>query len=170
VAGLPGDIREEELRAFVGPNAAGYLYKWRSIDYGRKSRIAVNGLAGVFGPFWMVYRKFYMLLAAYVGVAILQVSAEILVLEDWLGRPDLAQAMTLPITVLYMVILGCYANYWYFLYACRSIRRGRSGQGSDEQDLERIHRKGGVSWPAVIVFVSALVGLLLLADYLATYS
>lgn len=170
MVGLPGDVSEEELRAFVGPNAEGYLYKWRSIDYGRKSKIAVNGLAGIFGPFWMVYRKFYMLLAAYVGVVVLQGAAEILVLEDWLGRPDLARALTLPTAVLYMVILGCYANYWYLLHACRQIRRARSGQGSDEQALERVRRRGGVSGPAVIGFVSAIVGLLLLADYLVTFS
>ncbi|MDH3593843.1 MAG: DUF2628 domain-containing protein [Rhodospirillales bacterium] len=170
MAGLPGNINEEELRAFIGPNAEGYLDKWRSIDYGRKSKIAVNGLAGIFGPFWMVYRKFYLLLLAYLGVVVLQGTAEILVLEYWLGWRDLGQVMTLPTAVLYMVILGCYANYWYFLYACRMIRRVRSGQGSDEHDLERIRRKGGVSWPAVIVLVSAIVGLLLLADYLATFS
>jgi hypothetical protein len=165
LAGLPSDISEDELRAFVGPKAGVYLAKWRSMDYGRKSKIAINGLAGVFGPFWIVYRKFYILLAAYVGVAVLQVSAEILVMEGWLGRPDLARALTLPTTVLYMVVLGCYANYWYFLYACRMVRRARSRQGSEQQDLERIRRRGGVSWLALIVFVSALVGLLLFADF-----
>jgi hypothetical protein len=170
VAGLPSDIREEELRAFLGPNAEGYLDKWRSIDYGRKSKIAVNGLAGILGPFWMVYRKFYMLLFAYLGVTVLESAAEIFVLEDWLGRPDLGRAMTLPVVALYMVVLGCYSNYWYFLYACRMIRRVRSGQGSDEQSLERIRRRGGVSWLAVMVFVSAIIGVLLLADYAEKFS
>ena len=139
------DVTKEELRAFVGQNADYYFEKWRSIGFGMTGKAALNAVAALFSPLWMLYRKFYVLLFAFLIFVHSEVLLEELIFVVWLSKPDVVRALDVIITFVNAIIIGSYANYWYYHYACWKIRKIKAIEKDPQKQIQLIARKGGTS-------------------------
>jgi len=144
------DVAFDAARAYLGANASYYDETWRVMGW-RGSRVAWNGAAALFGPFWLAYRRMPALAAAYIL---------------WLGLLfDLYQGGTPPVLLgilqaSLMLATGLFANLVYlrrFSHACRRL----TDRSLDPLAAERrLIAKGGTSRLAVVVTGLALAALI----------
>ncbi len=140
-----GNVTKEELRIFVGRNADYYCEKWRSIGFGETGKAALNAGAALFSPLWMLYRKFYVLLIAFLIFVLAEGLLEELIFIVWLGKPDAVLALDVILMFVNAIIIGRYANYWYYRYACWKIRNLKAIETDPQKQIQLIVRKGGTS-------------------------
>ena len=70
---------------------------------------------------------------------------EELIFIVWLGKPDVVLALDVIMAFAHAIIIGSYANYWYYRYACWKIRRIRAIETDPKKQIQLIARKGGTS-------------------------
>lgn len=160
-----GNVTKEELRAFVGRNVDYYFEKWRSIGFGETGKAALNVVAALFSPLWMLYRKFYVLLIAFLMFVLAEGLLEELIFIVWLGKPDLVRALDVILMFVYAIIIGSYANYWYYRYACWRIRNLKAIETDPQKQMQLIARKGGTSLLNLGVPVTLIAAFAIIARY-----
>jgi len=159
---------EQEVRAFVGPNADYYLGAWRRALAGEGGASGFN-VAGFFlaGP-WLVYRKMYAAMLILLGIVVVQRSLQIRLLADLLdpGRKASPESIVLlsllPQVLLALVVglvVGFGGNRWYLARARRAIEKVRSKGLPEEAHLQALSLRGGASLAAAL----GLAGLIVVA-------
>jgi len=131
-----------ELRkAFIQDNTE----KWLSIMAKKDAKhsgaffVGFSFPAALFGQIWMVYRKAYNYLPAFIFIVIFSLI------------PD--DSFNLFILIILLVFgFGYGGPHWYWLNTNREINHALSTSGSDLEKAKSILReRGGVSVPAVII-------------------
>lgn len=135
-------ITEDEIRAFVGPNADYYHTKWEKTGFE-----AFSWAACLLGEFWCPFRKMYIITVIYWGI---------LFLTEILGKfgfwPD-------TLSYLFMfcsaVIFGFYGNRWYRHHTYNEIAQAQSQSLKKKEHIELLTKRGGTSLISVILFLAS---------------
>ena len=145
-------VSPEELRAYVGPNAEGYVATFERFRRTGEARFAFSWswMACLWGVWWYLYRKMYLWAAVDFAVS---------VLFGW----------TLFVPILWAMARAVTGDYLYYLHAGRKIRQLRplSGGGEppgDPEHLARLAREGGVHRWIVWAAVAGTILLLILSS------
>lgn len=147
---------DEELRAFLGPNAGYYLYKWNPVRRGAARRPGFNAAGFWLAPFWLAYRKLYTpMLLVLIGMTMESVLEKTVLLS--IGPQE---AWTVYLRYVWGAIVGFRGNTWYWRYTERQVRRARALTSAEGERIRYLERKGGRS--IVMAVVAPLLGLVCL--------
>ncbi|MGE5248457.1 MAG: hypothetical protein ACM3L8_08940 [Verrucomicrobiota bacterium] len=142
---------DEELKAYVGPNADGYVASFERFRRAGETRFAFswNWMACLWGVWWYLYRKMYLWAAIDFAVS---------VLFGW----------TLFVPILWSMARAATGDYLYFRQAVRKIRELRPPPGvgapaADVEHLARLAREGGVHRWILWAAIAGTILLLILA-------
>ena len=147
----------EELQHFVGPRTDTtdyYLPRWKTGKNG------FNSAGCLFGVFWLLYRKMYKASLIIVGICLL---FQLAVLRD--NSESVMEYRGLRALALWLgIIIGCCGNSWYLSRARKVISEERSWVGPNRRDvlLEKISKRGGVSWVLPFAYLFYLLAFILL--------
>ena len=149
---------EEDVRAFVGPNADYYLQAWSAVDpnVGLQA-LRWNWPAFFLNVFWLLYRRmykyFWITFAAFLGIG----AVEGLV-ESMLGLPPGPRWFDLVINLAVAGFFGVFGTWLYYRHATWTIARTKANHTSPEA----IANAGGVRWLWPLLFLGgvALLGIL----------
>ena len=176
------EVPASQLAAFVGPNTAYYLPRFRKISQDG-SKCSWNWGAFLLTPYWLLYRKNYLFGGLMLVLEILRTFLESFLLFRITNGGNvalnsivqsIASGGTIPLFVwvlvlsslldlLLRVLFGLSANW---LYLRTAVSRIKKLQMDDETpDTQAIVTSGGVSFALGIVAYS----LLLLASMMAQY-
>ena len=130
------DPTEEELRAFVGPNAGYYLRHWYS---GKTSFHWAAFL--VFAP-WLGYRRMYSGLAAILALCV-----ALTVADEALARAGrvLPEGVVRGASIGLAVAIALNANQFYYWHARRAVEAVRKQNLPPDEHLAELRRRGGAS-------------------------
>jgi hypothetical protein len=166
---------EQEVRAFVGPNADYYLAAWRRALAGEDGASGFNVGGFFLAVPWLAYRKMYAAALILVGIIIAES-----VLEEALfaGAPGemrepspgflLLGALRNALGALVVgIVIGIGGNRWYLARARRVIEEVRSQGLPEEAHLKALSGRGGTSLGASLGLVGlAIVAVLVLGTIL----
>lgn len=143
-------INHPKLEAFVQNNSDFYRRKWTAIyektgsfekiNYAPSWNWAAFFLTGA----WLFYRKLYFLGCAYWAVIIVWVLA-----EEFFG--DFPQSVNTGITVGFALLIGQFANGFYFQHAHKNLQAIDRASGDISGAEKIIDRHGGTGWLAGIL-------------------
>lgn len=176
---LNNELTAREVAAYVGPNALGFLYKFRAMLQ-RKTPVSFNIAAFFFSGLYCFYRKMYawgailvgIQLGCYVPFAISYVpyfqdamSAGVTTLSELLNLNTLSphyQAMVSTSAIaqygglVISVLCSLFFNYFYLKKITQQVNiqryRGHATAGT-QQYYQNLSRMGGTSWLAVFLVV-----------------
>ena len=139
---------EEDLRAFVGPNADYYLQAWAAADpNGGRQALRWNWPAFFLNVIWMLYRKMY--LQAAVTFVIFCMPG---------------------VNIILHILVGAFANYLYYKHAKAKILETRPHL-SEQALYPALKVIGGVhSWAITVGIVFGVVLVVTLAFFFAAIS
>lgn len=148
---------ENELRAFVGPNADYYLEAWKSVEPNDDpQRLRWNWPAFFLNVVWLLYRRMYKYfwIAAGVEVAIGAVQGFV---EELLGIPAGVHGWDFLINVSIATFFGRFGTWMYYRHAERKIAEAKAHDTSQDA----IARAGGVRWllPILAMGVALALGI-----------
>ena len=149
---------EEDLRAFVGPNADYYLQAWASVDpnVGLQA-LRWNWPAFFLNVFWLLYRRmykyFWITFAAFLGIGLLEGMGEAI-----LNVPPGPRWFDLVINLAVACFFGVFGTWLYYRHATWTIAWTKAHHTSPEA----IANAGGVRWlwPLLLLGGVALLGIL----------
>jgi uncharacterized protein DUF2628 len=148
------DLTQDQVRAFVGPNADYYFERWHRVQPEAGSRaLGFNWPAFFLTISWLLYRRmyrwFWIAIAVWLGYAIIGGLALVVALHNGArGTALVLNVVLFGILPWFVpVIFGIYGSYWYYLHARRQISQlTPAGQA----DLAAVGRMGGTNlWAAV---------------------
>jgi len=157
IAGAGGDLKDDEIFAFVGESAGYYRQAWASANRTGGFYAGFNVAALIFSTLWLLYRKMYLrsvvllvmqMAAMFAGAFFATVMGVNPMLGLW------------PMLLLTKVAIGFLGNGLYLRRARRAIHAARQTNG--EINLPFLATKGGTSGGAVVVGIVANVLLNLL--------
>jgi hypothetical protein len=154
------EISKEEYAAFLGSKADYYLDKWESIAQGSKNNL--NGYAFLFGLFWFLYRKMYLLSLIILAILTLESIVETAILEYFNAGPDTYKIMNMVAYIVCSFIFGSYGNWLYLKDTQRQIRRLKKAPVNQETYWTKLKKAGGTSWLPLIALLIVFVMLILL--------
>lgn len=131
---------QERLEAAIGPKAAWYLAQWQAMDI-KRTQFTWNWAACLTNLLWFAYRKMWMPTAVFFLVVVA------LAVLGMLSRPLMIAGGVL--TILAITATGALGTSFYRQHVARLV--AQTGGMEREQALARLHAKGGVSPPAVIL-------------------
>lgn len=180
---LNDELTAREAAAYVGPNALGFLYKFRAMLQ-RKTPISFNLGAFVFSGFYCFYRKMYALGAILLGIQVgcyipfaihyvpyfrEMMAAGATTLSELTHintlSPHYQALMSTSAIAQYggliiSVLCSLFFNYFYLKKITQQVKiqryRGHAAAGT-QQYYQNLARMGGTSW--LIVFL-VVIGLL----------
>lgn len=143
-------INNPNLESFIQKNSDFYKRKWTAIyektasfeklNYSPSWNWAAFFLTGA----WLFYRKLYFLGCAYWGVIAIWIFA-----EEIFG--DFPQSVNTGITVAIALLIGQFANGFYFQHVCNNLQ-AIDGTSGDVSAIDKITRRyGGTSWLAAVL-------------------
>lgn len=147
-------LTQDQVRAFVGPNADYYLKRWHSIhDESGWRALGFNWGACFLALSWLIYRRMYrafwivsglwfsaiVLGALAFGVAVYSRSMLLLAV---LGLAFMLLPFAIPIT------FGIYGTHWYYLHTRQQLSQLTP---AGQQDLQVIGRIGGTNLTGAVV-------------------
>ena len=155
---VPAPGLEDDLIAFVGPNADRYLSQWSGLVEARSSFAGFNWSAFLAYVLWFVYRRMYLEACVLVSFSI-----GLGVLESFIATTGVLSPATVSVlggasSLAFYVAVGFAANPWYYHRAQRLLQKNATSvAGSDR--AERVSSLGGVNagavWIAAIGFFVA---------------
>ena len=158
----PEPIGIDELRAFIGGNAAYYLRKWTPRLTSPDGECGMNWAAFFFSTFWMFYRKMYRNAFLFMGAAVivsLVLSVLFLVVFHAETVPSSVNAI---VNVLFSLVCGMFGNAWYLSHASQKIAAARAQGLTGDRLLFTLRQKGGTSLLVIFLLLGPLVLLLVL--------
>src|SRR5262245_55809227 len=150
---------EQELRAFVGPDAGYYLRAWQPALSGQGGPGRFNVAAFFFSGLWLGYRKMYAVLFLLFGVLLAEkVLEEVLFVGASKGEAQIG--LRLFFVLIVAIVVAVCGNGWYLSHARRVIAEVRSRGLSQDAHLKALAERGGTNLGASLglVFLFMLVG------------
>jgi hypothetical protein len=157
-------LTQDQVRAFVGPNANYYVERWHPIHELWGSRaLGFNWAAFFLALSWMLYRRmyrtFWIALGVWVGsVMLLTVACTAAILTHAVVLGVLLFGVVVVLPIVFQVIIGVYGTYWYYLHAQNQVSRLTPAAQTDSEALGRM---GGTRLWGAVVF-SVLGGLVVM--------
>ncbi len=155
---VTGDIRVEELEAFIGSSSEYYIKQWSAYKEGKLFSFNIG--AFLFGFGWMLFRKMIKIAIFFcliiLGIGVLQ-DVVFEMLMDISG--DVYLIIDRIITITTSVAVGFLGNRLYLQYVEKEIYKMREKGYGQQEYYAALREKGGVSWLYVII---VLLGLFLL--------
>lgn len=161
-------IKAKDWATFVGPSSLYYLMQFFRMEQTHR-KLGMSFAAFFFGPIYFFYRKMWKLgaLFAALDVAVtLPTYLVLLVLSDAPIVSGMSTGWLIPasnvcaaLSWLIMLGRGLFATYWYKKTCMDRIHAiyERIPEGQDRQDMLAL--RGGVSIPAVVIYLVACVAL-----------
>ena len=147
---------EEDVRAFVGPNADYYLQAWAAADpNGGRQALRWNWPAFFLNVIWMLYRKmykyFWISFGALVAIGAAEGIVEAMLSIKGPGWWDIV------INFAVAGFFGAYGTWFYYRHATFTIAQTKAQHTSPEA----IVRAGGVRWlwPVLILGGAVVLGI-----------
>jgi hypothetical protein len=149
------DLTPDEVRAFVGEKHAYYWGNWRPRPSGRGIRAGFNWAAFFLNVFWLLYRRmyreFFILVAALLGVGILHGMVASLMEKNLDGVEKV-------VNIVVAVTMGMRGNGLYLRRARRVIGIARAQEPDPERRLVLLKARGGTSWIGLLVALAVGIG------------
>ena len=149
---------EEDVRAFVGPNADYYLAAWAKADpNGGLQALRWNWPAFFLSVVWLLYRRmykyFWITFAALIGIGMIQA-----LLEAILNIPPERHWLDVVVNLIVASFFGTFGSWLYYRHTMWTIGQVKAYHTSPEA----IARAGGVRWlwPVMILGAAVLLGIL----------
>lgn len=149
------DPTDAELSAYAGRRAAYYLTRWSRGDHW-----GFNWAAFVFGYVWLAYRGLYRAVAVVAAIWMFTQLGLALLARGHLHDADDAGALVTlgaGVALGVSIVLGQYANYWYYRRAERAVTDARARSPLESVRLLILRRHGGTSWLRVAATVPIVV-------------
>ncbi|MGZ8360921.1 MAG: DUF2628 domain-containing protein [Allosphingosinicella sp.] len=140
---------ERLLRAFVGPRADSYLARWQRLE-AQESGPGWNWPAFLFSGLWFAFRKLW-------GSALLVVAVSVGLLAAVLLLP-LHPAVAIGGAFLIALSAGLSGHRLYQRRADRAVAAVQTGHAGPHARMERLRRRGGVSFLAPILLAILWTG------------
>jgi hypothetical protein len=159
---------EQEVRAFVGPNADYYLGAWRRALAGEGGASGFN-VGGFFLALpWLAYRKMYTAALILIGISIAESILEKVLFVGGPGEMlEPSPGFVLLAALVMGIVVGIGGNRWYLARARRVIEEVRSYGLPEEAHLRALSSRGGTSLGASLgLFGLAIVAALVLGTIL----
>lgn len=172
----PMNEKEKELSAIIGANTQYYLPRFRNLQSGKSG--GWNWAAFLLGPFWLIYRKQYLLGSLlFIFQAILNVASILFpvpqvmtpaeaqtVLNSLSSNPMWIAVMLLSSLILIArILLGIKGNALYLYHCKRRIEKAKCD--ADDLSAAELGSFGGVSVTVTVVFMF----LSTIIEYIAFY-
>jgi hypothetical protein len=143
-------LTDEQLAAFAGPNSEDYLKFLAKCRENGRFRLGFVWGAFLAPPVWLAYRRLYLYLAFYL-IAVIALA---------FLMPDSSSAGTAGSLAVAMT-----GKMLIVQRAWKAVDKSYDVEMNDEQRLEYLARKGGVSWTAggIVLFLYLLVVALAIA-------
>src|SRR5262245_22711026 len=136
---------EQDLRAFVGPNADYYLRQWHSRLSGQHASAGFNKAAFFLSGFWVGYRKMYKIAFFFFGIILAEMVLEELLFVGVLKMPESPAVMTPLVGLVVGIVFGICGNGWYLSHAQRVIAKVQSQQLEGVAHSRALAGRGGTS-------------------------
>jgi hypothetical protein len=136
---------EQELRAFVGPNARYYLKSWQPALSGEGGPTGFKWAAFFLPGLWLGYRKMYAAVFILYGLLLAETALEPVVFVGVLKMPDVPHGLWATVGLVTGVLIGTFGNGWYLARARRVIGEVRSLGLSEADHLKALAARGGTS-------------------------
>lgn len=161
-------IKARDWATFVGPSSLYYLMQFVRIEQ-TKHKLGLSFAAFFLGPIYFFYRKMWKLgaLFAALDVAVtLPTYLALLVISDSSIVSGMNTSWILPamdvcaiVGWVVMILRAVFAGYWYKKTCTSRIRAiyDKIPEGQDRQDMLAL--RGGVSIPAVVIYLAACMAL-----------
>lgn len=152
----PDEPTDAELTAYVGRRAPHYLERWS-----RGDRWGFNWAAFFLGNIWLAYRGLYGVVVVATGVQMLATTALAVLVRGHLHDPDASAIATFRagIALGVSIVVGQYANYWYYRKAERAVSDARARFPLENARLLQLRKRGDASW----LRIAAVIPVVLLA-------
>ena len=158
------DIIEDSLyyKTFFGRSSDYYEERYDRFCTGES--VTFNPYAFFLGVFWLSYRKMYIELI--IWFLIVTVIESILFFAIDIDNPSLDRLFNL----FWLGIIGCSANYFYFIKARRTVSKAKEMYANTGEQLDYLEREGGTSYigPVIVGFILSafFVGMIVLNEYI----
>jgi hypothetical protein len=139
---------EQEIRKFVGPNAAYYLEHWAPLLRGERRSAGFNYAALIFSAFWLPFRQMWRATLFYYGALV----AGMLLLQ-WLLPDTLQEARLDSVRILPFaggLVCGFFGNAWYLRHTCRVIDKLKKRELPEDAYKKALEDSGGGSLAAAL--------------------
>jgi hypothetical protein len=136
---------EQELRAFVWPNANYYLKSWQPALSDEGGPTGFKWAAFFFPGLWLGYRKMYAAVFILYGLVLAETALEPVVFVCVLKLPDVPHGLGAIVGLVTGVLIGTFGNGWYLARARRVIGEVRSLGLSEADHLKALAARGGIS-------------------------
>jgi hypothetical protein len=161
-------ITEQEVKTFVGRNAAYYYRRWGPALKGQGAGYDHVGVAGLWLPlpktgfnwvafllsgFWLPYRKMYVATFIFLGIILAESIIAQILFVGILSRPDAPVALGRLVGLIAGLFCGLFGNRWYLSHARKEIAKVRSQGLAEEEHLRELSRRGGTSLLAAFRFL-----------------
>jgi hypothetical protein len=155
-------IEEKYLIAYFGKQSGYYLEKYNDFIYGNRISFNIGPFFG--GPLWFAYRKLYSHVGAIFAILILLQITEEFLYEANNANLETQKGVSFIITLFLSISYGYFGNLLYLKNSIKNILRILNETGiSEEIRIDKLQRKGGVSWPAVIIIMMSIIAMVLLS-------
>lgn len=151
-------LAEEDVRAFVGPNADYYLQAWSAVDpNGGLQALRWNWPAFFLNVLWLLYRRMYKYFWISLAALFVGGMAEGAI-EALMGIPPGPQWFDLVINLGVACFFGAFGTWFYYRHTAWTIAQTKAHHTS----AEAIVRAGGVRplWPWLILGTAVVLGIL----------
>jgi hypothetical protein len=141
---------EDELRAFVGPNADYYTSAFATAKpEDSLQRLGWNWVGFFLGPIWLLYRR----MGRYIGYYLVAQLAPMVVMLMFPKSPAVALG-SLTVGLLICLFFGAYGNGLYYRRATGIIAEARATSTNRQEYIEA---RGGVRWVGAIICAALML-------------
>ncbi len=146
----PISEREKYFVAFFKNRPDYYLNEYRHQHLGKKWSFNIG--AFLFGAFWFVYRKMYLLALMWFVLSIITNQIQFYIFTQFEVSGEVKKAATYIVPLFWAFISGFTANYFYARFATTKVDTVLQNSQSEEARLNMLGEQGGTN---NIVFLTA---------------
>ncbi len=148
---------DKRLRAFVGPRAEKYHTRWRPMLGAHAHRTSWNWSAALFGGFWLLYRKLYVIAGLLLAIIVVDVNITV-ELEEAGIAPKAIAAWDRMSYWIYGGVMGIWGNYWYLRKYQKALEAADQQTLAGEEQMAFLRKSGGTNPALAFGLAAVLIG------------
>ena len=147
----------KDWNTFVGAKMTYYIPKWFSL--GDNKIVSFNLAAFLFGIFWMIYRKMYLIAFIY-GIIMLSSGFIDEAIIDIFGLHNNVRAVERISTISLATIVGMIGNWLYKNHATKKITALKMKGLSKEDYQVQLAKSGGTNITGLVITIFGYIALM----------